>query len=133
MSTPESSRKTNTIVHIPPYAVCSDCKQDVRASEPHCPEIPNVSVTEGGTENKTCFVCDSPSSYRVHMRWHYRVRSKYRGREWTDPLDGEDHWKWLNYDACERCAAHATAMQKIAIGWDYWDAADSIPNPPTKL
>jgi hypothetical protein len=114
----------------PPYAVCPDCKQDIRASEPHCAETPNVTVSEGGAEDDSCAACSAAApTHRVSMRWHCRARAKYRNREMANPLHSVDHWTWLNYDACARCAAHAAESQTTAIGWDYWDAIDGVPTP----
>ena len=114
----------------PPYAICPDCKQDIRESDPHCANAPNTALLGPQADASACTLCVAPATQTVRVRWHCRARPKYRDRQMANPLHSVDHWTWLDFGACAACAAHTVAADVVVIGWDWWDAVDGLPTPP---
>jgi hypothetical protein len=86
-----------------------------------------------------CF--GAPAAEEVRVRWDRRARMKYRNHQMANPLHSVDHgnwfrfvdrWDWFHFGACRRCAAHAVEVNGTAVGWDWYDASDSLPELPVR-
>jgi hypothetical protein len=77
-----------------------------------------------------CF--GAPAAEEVRVRWDRRARMKYRNRQMANPLHSVDHWDWFHFGACRRCAAHTVEVNGTAVGWDWYDASDSLPELPVR-
>ena len=87
------------------------CKQDIRKSEPHNAEKPDVTEGAYGPEQTNAADAIATPAHQVRMSYYCQAHPKCC----ANPLYNTNiDWSWLVYNSCAQCIAVYAAMSDIS-------------------